>query len=68
MGHDWILDVLVDLETFAKANGMPTLPAQLSEASFVAQAEISSNTEGDGLGILGQSTAIARFDSPLGVR
>ena len=23
MGHDWILDVLTDLKTFARANGMP---------------------------------------------
>mgnify|MGYP001550146387 CR=1 FL=1 len=42
MGQDWILDVLTDLKTFARANGMPSLAAQLDDASFVAQTESSS--------------------------
>ncbi len=67
MGHDWILDVLADLQTFAKANGMPTLAAQLTDASFVAEAEITSKAERDGVGILGAGTATRRFDRTLGV-
>jgi hypothetical protein len=68
MGHDWILDVLADLQTFARANGMPTLAAQLTDASYVAQVEIASKAEGDGLGIIGAGTSTRRVDRTLGIR
>ncbi|MBS0124660.1 hypothetical protein KB874_10980 [Aestuariicoccus sp. KMU-90] len=68
MGHDWILDVLADLQTFARANGMPTLAAQLSDASFVARAEIASKAEGDGFGIFGAGAAAGRADRTFGIR
>lgn len=68
MGHDWILDVLADLQTFARVNEMPTLAAQLTDASYVARAEIASKAEGDGLGVLGASTTTGRIDRILGVR
>jgi len=68
MGHDWILDVLTDLKTFARANGMPSLAAQLDDASFVAQAEITSLSEGKGIGLLAQRTTSGRSDRTFGVR
>ena len=68
MGHDWILDVLADLQTFARANGLPTLAAQLTDASFVARAEIASKAEGDGFGIPGAGTNTGRFDRAIGIR
>jgi hypothetical protein len=49
MGHDWILDVLTDLKTFSRANGLPALASQLEDASFVAQLEIASKLEKDQL-------------------
>jgi hypothetical protein len=67
MGHDWILDVLTDLKTFARANGMPSLAAQLDDASFVAQAEISSLSEGNGIGLLGKCSATGRADRTVGI-
>jgi hypothetical protein len=68
MGNDWILDVLSDLKTFARANGMPSLAAQLDDASFVAQAEIASLREGDGIGVLAKRTTAGRPDRTFGVR
>lgn len=68
MGHDWILDVLTDLKTFARANGMPTLAAHLDDASCVAQIEIATNAEGENLGLLGQHATARRADRRVGVR
>lgn len=43
MQHDWILGVLADLKTFAKANGLGDLATQLERATLVAAADIASN-------------------------
>jgi hypothetical protein len=66
MGHDWILDVLADLKTYARVNGMPSLAAQLDDASFVAQVEVASLTEGNGIGILAKRAAARRADRAIG--
>lgn len=42
MGHDWIIDVLADLRSFARQNDLPHLSAQLDEAIIVATAEVSA--------------------------
>ncbi len=68
MGHDWILDVLTDLKTFARANGLPTLAAQLDDASLVAQAEMASRVEGTGSGICGKHAALGRTNRAIGAR
>ncbi|CUH77949.1 hypothetical protein SAMN04488093_107128 [Tropicibacter naphthalenivorans] len=68
MGHDWILDVLTDLKTFARANGMPSLASQLDDTAFVAQAEIASLAEGNGIGLLGKRSATGHADRTVGVR
>lgn len=44
MKHDWILDVLTDLRTFAHANGMNTLVEQLDDTRLLATAEIASKS------------------------
>jgi hypothetical protein len=41
MQYDWILDVLTDLKTFAKSNGLPALAEQLDDTSLLAAAEIA---------------------------
>ena len=50
MGHDWILDVLADLKSFAQANDLPSLATHLDDAALVARAEIASHAEGTGFG------------------
>ena len=41
MQHDWILDVLADLKTFAQNNCLPGLAEQLDDTRHMALAEIS---------------------------
>ena len=41
MKSDWILDVLIDLKTFASTNGLLALANQLETTSIVAIAEIA---------------------------
>ncbi|MDJ0827641.1 MAG: hypothetical protein QNJ16_19290 [Rhodobacter sp.] len=42
MANDWILDVLADLKTYAKKNGLSVLAEQLEDTALVAAAEIAS--------------------------
>ncbi|SFE30712.1 hypothetical protein [Roseivivax sediminis] len=44
MKHDWIINVLSDLGTFSRQNGLHALASQLEDAKFVAHAEIASRT------------------------
>ena len=45
MTHEWIIDVLLDLRTFAAKNDMNALAAQLDDAKMMAIIEIASKTE-----------------------
>jgi len=45
MKSEWIMDVLTDLKTFARSNGMPALAEQLDDTAIVAMAEISAIKE-----------------------
>ena len=42
MAHDWILDVLADLKTYARKNGLSALADELDEATLIAATEIAS--------------------------
>jgi len=42
MANDWILDVLADLKTYAKKNGLDALAEQLEETMLIAATEIAS--------------------------
>ncbi len=42
MQNEWLLDVLSDLKSFAAANGLPKLAAQLDRTRAVAVTEMSS--------------------------
>lgn len=44
--NDWILDVLVDLKSFAAANGLGVLAEQLDDTMLIAAAEIASGRDG----------------------
>lgn len=46
MTHNWILDVLTDLKTFAATNGLPALADQLEDTQLVAMAEIEGGDKG----------------------
>jgi hypothetical protein len=45
MRSDWILDVLTDLKTFARANELTALAEQLDDTAIVAMAEIAALKE-----------------------
>jgi hypothetical protein len=47
-GHDWIIDVLEDLKTYAKRNGMAELAAKTDETLTVARQEIASKARSEG--------------------
>jgi hypothetical protein len=40
--YDWIIEVLTDLRTFSRANGLHVLAAELDDVSLLAATEISS--------------------------
>lgn len=46
MTHNWIIDVLSDLRTFAEKNGLEELALQLDNAQLMAALEIAAKTEG----------------------
>lgn len=46
MGHQWIIDVIVDLKTFAQQNELRMLADELAHVVDVAKAEIDPNYEG----------------------
>lgn len=68
MGHDWIIDVLTDLKTFAAANGLNALAAKLDDTQLAAQAELASHGKGMGRGILEESTSVGRGHRTVGAR
>ncbi|WP_162798130.1 hypothetical protein SuNHUV7_18700 (plasmid) [Pseudoseohaeicola sp. NH-UV-7] len=45
MRNDWILDVLADLQSFARKNGMDALAEQLGDTKIIAAAEVMSLDE-----------------------
>lgn len=66
MGHDWIIDVLTDLKTFAVANDLDALAAKLDDTQLVAEAEIGARGKGIDRGLLGTSAATGRRDRSVG--
>lgn len=45
MRNDWILDVLADLQSFARTNGLTVLAEQLGDTKLVAATEILTAKE-----------------------
>lgn len=68
MGHDWIIDVLTDLKTFARTNGLNALADQLDETNLVAQVEIASQTKGTTIGLCGDDAGSGRNSRAVGMR
>ena len=46
MKNDWIIDVLTDLQTFARTNALQLLAEQLEDAKMVAHVEMASKGKG----------------------
>lgn len=46
MSHDWILDVLRDLRSYARQNGMHALAEQLDDTALVAMSEMRRGAPG----------------------
>lgn len=46
MGHQWIIDVLVDLKSFAQQNELPALADELARVVALADAVIDPNKKG----------------------
>lgn len=46
MRNEWILDVLADLQTFARDNGLSALAEQMNETRLVAATELALTGEG----------------------
>ncbi|MBA3911468.1 MAG: hypothetical protein C0524_16720 [Rhodobacter sp.] len=45
MRHDWILDVLSDLHSYALANDLPDLASKVEEALTLARREIGEESQ-----------------------
>lgn len=61
MQNEWILDVLADLRTFARQNGLGELAEQIDDTRLVAAAELASKSAPAREGTIGyeRSTAAA---------
>lgn len=46
MGHQWMVDVIVDLKRFAQQNELPVLAHELARLAAVADAEIDACNRG----------------------
>ncbi len=46
MVHEWVLDVLADLQSFAQSNDLDDLAAHLEKAGHIAAAEIYTQADG----------------------
>lgn len=66
MAHDWILDVLTDLKTFARSNGLSELATQLDETRIVATAEIALFAKGTAGGLCGKDSTAGRHPGDAG--
>ncbi|WP_164876002.1 hypothetical protein [Falsirhodobacter deserti] len=47
LAHDWILDVLQDLQSYAMQNGLTVLAERVEALLPVAEAEIAARPRGD---------------------
>lgn len=66
MGHDWIIDVLTDLKSFARQNDLPILAAQLDESALVASAEICRAVGNTSPIVRGDSAGTGKLSSSVG--
>ena len=66
MAHEWVLDVLADLRTFADANALPALAAHLDEAGLIAAGELVSQDERTAQQLYAEAIAARTHPARLG--
>ncbi|WP_157440838.1 hypothetical protein [Aestuariivita boseongensis] len=66
MVHEWVLDVLADLQSFADANDLTALAAHLEEAGLIAGAELVAQAERVAQQNYGDALAIGQHPHSLG--
>ena len=66
MKNEWIIDVLADLNSFAKANGYPALAKQLEETAILASVEMTSSNARAGYAEPGSASQQSVQDSGRG--
>ncbi len=54
LAHDWIIDVLTDMQAYARLNGLDALAAKLDETLAVARAEIAAASKAPAGGEAGE--------------
>jgi hypothetical protein len=59
MRHDWIFDVLSDLQAYAERNGLPELAQKIAETLTLAEREINGGEVEE----LGEAGLAPRFRS-----
>ena len=68
MRHDWIMDVLTDLRSYARTNGLHALAEQLDDARLLVQVELASQGEDGRVGICGTGDGPGRAVRAVGNR
>ena len=66
MLHEWVLDVLSDLRSFAQENDLAALAAHLDDAGLIAAAEIASHQERAPAQLYGKAIAAGRNPEGFG--
>jgi hypothetical protein len=66
MNHDWILDVLTDLTTFARSNGLDGLAQQLDDTQKLALTELASRMKGQAIGLCGNDATTGHDPARIG--
>ena len=68
MENEWILDVIADLRTFARHNGLDELASQLDTAWMLAACEIASASKGMAQHERSRATAVGSYSEIRGKR
>ncbi len=66
MGYDWIIDVLADLENFARKNNLEALAQSLNETANVAQIEIAAVQHVPNVALLGDGGGNRTVSTSIG--
>ena len=66
MGQKWIIDVLSDLQAFARKNDLPLLADQLGQTTLVARAEIAPMAEGTPRAVVGDGGDAGQLSGETG--
>lgn len=66
MQHEWMLDVLADLRSYALSNGLAAVAEQLEDTRIVAMTEVASRRESGEFGVDVVTDTSGKFTPPIG--